>query len=108
MLAAVISCINLRIINNEQRRTSNRNIYPKKGAIQVGSDADITIVDLNRKSVIDESKAFAKAGWSSFDGYDVIGVPTQTIVRGTVVYDEGEITADPGYGKYVDKNEYFR
>ena len=82
-------------------------IYPKKGAIQVGSDADITIVDLNRKSVIDESKTFAKAGWSSFDGYDVVGVPTQTIVRGTVVYDEGEITADPGYGKYVDKNEYF-
>ena len=69
-------------------------------------NASVAVASLNRKSVIDESKTFAKAGWSSFDGYDVVGVPTQTIVRGTVVYDEGEITTDPGYGKYIDKNEY--
>ncbi|MDX1745294.1 MAG: dihydroorotase family protein, partial [Halobacteriales archaeon] len=81
-------------------------IYPRKGALQVGSDADITIVDLDRETEIDESEAFAKAGWSSFDGYEVTGVPTQTIVRGEVVYDEGEILVDPGYGAFVDKRDY--
>lgn len=81
-------------------------IYPNKGTIQVGADADFTIVDMDKTGVIDGSKHFHKPDWSSFDGYEYRGAPTQTVVRGTVVYDEGEITVEPGYGEYISKHEY--
>lgn len=81
-------------------------IYPHKGSLQVGTDADITIVDPDAEGVIDGSTGFSKCDWSSFDGYDVTGQPTHTIVRGDVVYADGEIHVEPGYGKYLHREEY--
>lgn len=81
-------------------------IHPDKGAIRVGTDADLTIVDLDVEETIDATESFSKCDWSSFDGYEVTGVPTRTIVRGETVYHDGEIRVDPGYGKYVHRAEY--
>ncbi len=66
-------------------------IYPKKGCIEVGSDADITIVDLNAKSRIDSKRFHSKAKWSPFDGFEVEGQPAYTISRGRVVMDHGVV-----------------
>jgi dihydroorotase-like cyclic amidohydrolase len=76
-------------------------IYPKKGTIQVGSDADLTLVDMNQEMMLSSEKSYSKSGWTAFDGVRVKGVPTHTIVRGRVVYEEGKITGSPGMGKFV-------
>ncbi|MFQ5913874.1 MAG: dihydroorotase family protein [Nitrospinota bacterium] len=76
-------------------------LYPRKGAIRVGSDADLTIVDYPVEEVIDQKKLHSKCGWSPFDGWTVRGVPVMTILRGKVVMRDGEITGAPGDGRFV-------
>jgi dihydroorotase (multifunctional complex type) len=75
-------------------------LYPKKGVIKVGSDADLTIIDMKRKDVISNEKSYSKCGFTCYDGMEVQGVPVYTICRGTVVMKEGQITVNPGYGKF--------
>ncbi len=70
-------------------------IYPQKGSIQVGSDADLTIVDLEREGVIDAGKLHGKNNVTPFDGWKVRGMPTATIIRGHVVVREGEFQSGP-------------
>ena len=79
------------------------SFYPRKGVIQVGSDADITIVDLDREDTITTEKyaRYTKAHWTPYVGRKVKGVPTHTIVRGSIVMEEGEILVNPGYGKFI-------
>jgi len=62
-------------------------IYPKKGTIQVGSDGDFTIVDMNQERVLSSEKSFSKSSWTAFDNIKVKGVPTYTIVRGQVIFE---------------------
>ena len=86
-----------------ERIAKELGFYPRKGAIQVGSDADITIVDMNREDVITDEKhaRYTKTHWTPFVGRKIKGAPTHTIVRGTIVMEEGEILAKPGYGKFT-------
>lgn len=77
------------------------SIYPRKGAIQVGSDADFTIVDMARKKVLTAADSFSKSGWITFEGVEVTGMPTHTIVRGQVVCSDGIIKVAPGFGRFV-------
>lgn len=76
-------------------------IYPEKGAIQIGSDADITIVDLQKESTIRREDLHSKSKVTAFDGFAVKGMPTHTIVRGKVVMKEGLIVGEKGYGHLI-------
>lgn len=76
-------------------------IYPRKGALLVGSDADIVIVDLKRKTTVSASKLHYKVGWTPYEGMRLKGYPILTIVRGEVVASSGEVVGRPGYGKLV-------
>jgi allantoinase len=76
-------------------------LYPQKGAIAVGSDADLVIVDLNQESKIDAQSLHSKQKISPFDGMKVKGIPVMTIVRGNIVMEEGEIVVKPGIGKFI-------
>ena len=78
-------------------------LYPRKGVIQVGSDADLVIVDMNKETTVDRRKAYTKEKESSrmFDGYHLVGLPVVTIVRGTVVMRDGEVIGKPGYGQFI-------
>lgn len=78
-------------------------LYPKKGVLLPGSDADLIIIDPDNKSIIDKDKMFTKCKDSAvvYDGWEVYGQPEKTIVRGRVVYDQGVIKVDPGYGKVI-------
>ncbi|MCH4886399.1 allantoinase AllB [Acidaminobacter sp. JC074] len=75
-------------------------LYPKKGCLQVGSDADITILDPNTTYEINEDHLLYKMKWSPYMGYKLKGKVDYTIVRGEVVYD-GHIKVKPGYGQFV-------
>jgi dihydroorotase len=76
-------------------------LYPRKGTIQVGSDADLVIVDFEREARIDQAQLHSKSKVSSWHGRDVCGLPVCTLVRGKVVAREGELCGEPGWGKYV-------
>ena len=81
-------------------------LFPQKGLLMPGSDADLIIIDPNKKGVIDKEKMFTKCRDSAlvYDGWEVFGQPEKTIVRGQVVYEQGEIKINPGYGKIIKHN----
>jgi dihydroorotase len=74
-------------------------LYPRKGIIRIGSDADIVAVDPNKKATITHKSVLSKCGWTPFAGYKVRGVPVHTILRGQFVYKNGKVVGKPGYGQ---------
>jgi allantoinase len=88
------------------RFTSSRTaqlfgLYPRKGTIQLGSDGDMTVIDLNGSWTVRSEDLFYRQGWSALEGETLQGRIEQTIVRGTVVYDRGEIAVPSGFGQFV-------
>lgn len=85
-------------------------VYPKKGSMEIGSDADFTVIDLEREWVIDEQKTESMAKYNPLHGIELKGKPVQTIVRGEVVYDdaEGGIVGKAGYGEFVKRQSIQR
>ncbi len=71
------------------------NIYPRKGAVQIGSDADFTIVDLDQEYAIKSANLHSKYKFTPFDGYKIKGCPVYTIVRGNIVMAEGRLVEGP-------------
>jgi dihydroorotase len=67
-----------------------------KGHIKVGMDADLVVVDLQRKETIDPDKFYSKAHYTPFKDFKVQGIPTMTLVRGRIVMEEGEIFKNKG------------
>ena len=78
-------------------------LYPKKGVLRVGSDADFAIVDLDRERTVTPEYMQSAANWGLYDGWNLKGWPTKTIVRGEVVMDAGEIVGDPAFGQYIPR-----
>ncbi|XP_014604615.1 PREDICTED: dihydropyrimidinase isoform X1 [Polistes canadensis] len=78
------------------------NIYPRKGVIAVGSDADIVVWDPNRKRTISAETHVQAVDFNIFEGMEVHGVPEYVIVNGRVCVDECELKAVHGFGKYVE------
>jgi dihydroorotase len=66
-------------------------LFPKKGTIALGADADFTIVDTRAEWKIDPSKFLSKAKYSPFEGFEVRGAAVYTVVRGVVVMDRGHV-----------------
>jgi dihydroorotase-like cyclic amidohydrolase len=76
-------------------------LYPKKGTIRAGADADLIVVDMAKTSRVDAARFKSKAKYSPFHGWEVRGLPVMTIVNGTVVAKDGEIVGRPGTGRFV-------
>jgi dihydroorotase-like cyclic amidohydrolase len=72
-----------------------------RGRLEQGKNADLTVVDFNRKFTIDASKFKSKAKYSPYDGWEVQGKPVKSFVNGLLVFDEGEIVAKAGSGSIV-------
>lgn len=77
------------------------SLYPRKGVIREGSDADLVLIDLSRKVRITAEKLHYKVGWTPYEGTIVKGVPVMTISRGVVVAEDGEAVGDPGHGQFL-------
>lgn len=75
--------------------------YPQKGIIQIGSDADFAIIDMNKERVISKDQGYSKCGYNPFEGWKVKGIPVHTIVRGTVVMENEKVIGKPGFGKFI-------
>jgi dihydroorotase len=76
--------------------------YPRKGVVAVGSDADFTIVDMNKHDVFTRENMATRSGHTSWDGVAVTAMPIYTIVRGQAVMAHGKITGTPGYGRMLN------
>lgn len=76
-------------------------LYPRKGVIQVGSDADFTIVDLSQSYKFEAQKMHTSCGWIPYEGWQVTGRVTYTILRGKPVMRQGDICGLPGDGRFV-------
>jgi allantoinase len=78
-------------------------LHPRKGAIRVGSDADVVLVDMGEDHVIRSEDIVSKAGWTPYDGRQVRGRPVMTILRGQVVAKGGKALAEPGAGRFITR-----
>lgn len=79
------------------------NLYPKKGSIRVGTDADLTVVDLEETKTVTPELLKSGADYSPYEGREVTGWPTHTIVRGQVAYENGEVVGERGDGTHIDR-----
>ncbi|MGI6686710.1 MAG: allantoinase AllB [Bacillota bacterium] len=80
-------------------------LYPKKGSLLIGGDADITILDLNKEWVYSGKATLSKTKSSNspFEGRKIRGKVVATLVRGQTVYQEGQILVKPGTGRYISR-----
>jgi dihydropyrimidinase len=77
------------------------NLYPKKGAIQPGADADLVVWDPKATKTIAAASQMSAIDYNVFEGYACQGLPRLTLSRGEVVYEKGAVTAKPGRGRFV-------
>ncbi|HUZ24021.1 MAG TPA: amidohydrolase family protein [Streptosporangiaceae bacterium] len=79
-------------------------LYPRKGAIADGADADLVLWDPQERRTIDGSRMLSRAGYSVYDGWEVQGWPRFVLRRGQVVLTDGSPTVQPGQGRWVRRN----
>lgn len=76
-------------------------IDDRKGFLRPGSDADITLVDLNLQKTVRHEDLLSYSDYSIYDGWSFKGWAVETIVRGTTVMRDGKLTGPGGYGQYL-------
>jgi allantoinase len=76
-------------------------LYPRKGTIQLGSDGDLVVLDLDGSWLVRSEDLFSKQPRSLLEGETLKGRITHTVLRGRVVYEDGKITAPPGSGQFI-------
>ncbi len=79
------------------------NIYPKKGAILPGADADLVIWDPTASKTIRADTQHSAIDYNVFEGIEVTGLPRLTLSRGRIAYNEGEVIAGNGDGEFVER-----
>ncbi|PSQ40255.1 allantoinase [Halobacteriales archaeon SW_5_70_135] len=87
---------------DRQARTPARTwgLYPEKGSLRVGTHADVTVIDPDREWTLSRDRLHSKNTVTPFDGERFVGRPTATVVRGDVVYREGDgVVGTPGDGR---------
>ncbi|MEJ2102548.1 MAG: amidohydrolase family protein [Desulfobacterales bacterium] len=78
-------------------------LYPRKGCLLPGADADILLVDMNVKETLSNDAIVSKCGWTPYDGMDVQGKVVMTILRGAIVAENGQAVGEPGYGQFIPR-----
>jgi dihydropyrimidinase len=78
-------------------------LAPRKGAIRVGADADLLILDPEPEWTISVADHRGVAGWTLYEGWKARGRPWMSLVRGRVLLNEGTLEQQPGYGRYLHR-----
>ena len=81
-------------------------LYPRKGTISVGADADICVWDPDRTVTITQEILHHDTDYTPYEGLDVSGWPAVTISRGRVVWNEGAVDCQPGWGQFLPRGPY--
>jgi dihydropyrimidinase len=81
-------------------------LYPRKGTIAVGSDADVVVFDPDKRVTLSASSHHSKADYSLFEGVEVTGAPELVLRRGEVIVDGDELLGKPGSGRFVKRARF--
>jgi dihydropyrimidinase len=81
-------------------------LYPRKGTLAVGSDADLVVFDPNEEQLISAKTHHMRVDYSMFEGIRVKGVPKVVLSRGRVLVEDGKFTGRPGAGEFVRRQSY--
>jgi dihydropyrimidinase len=80
-------------------------MYPQKGTIGIGSDADIVIFDPNEKHTISVKNHHMNVDYSAYEGWEITGKSKTILLRGKVAVDDNKLLIDKGYGKFIKRNK---
>jgi len=78
-------------------------LYPRKGTIAPGSDADIVIFDPEKRHLLTAATHHSRSDYNLFEGTEVTGSPETVLLRGHVLVDGGDLVAEPGVGEFVER-----
>ena len=81
-------------------------MYPQKGTISVGSDADITVIDPEKEVTLSVAQMHSNCDFSPYDGVQVKGYPVATISRSTFIYKGGAVMDVRGHGQLVKHSRF--
>jgi dihydropyrimidinase len=81
-------------------------LYPQKGTIAPGADADLVLWDPSRRTTITNARLQHIIDYTPYEGLEVTGWPVATIRRGVVVMRDGTVSAEPGTGRYLPRGPY--
>jgi dihydropyrimidinase len=81
-------------------------LYPRKGTIAVGTDADLVVFDPDRAVTISASTHHSKSDYSLYEGTSVTGAPDVVLLRGQVLVENDELVASPGVGRFVKRARF--
>jgi dihydropyrimidinase len=79
------------------------NLYPKKGAVLVGADADLVVLDPEKEKVISAGTQQSAIDYNVFEGQKVKGLPRYVLTRGQVAIDDGAVKTQEGHGQFVGR-----
>jgi dihydropyrimidinase len=81
-------------------------LYPRKGTLAVGSDADIVVFDPQRETTISAATHHSRCDYTLYEGTTVVGTPEVVLLRGNVLVDGGELVASAGIGQFVARARF--
>jgi dihydropyrimidinase len=81
-------------------------LYPKKGTVAVGSDADIVVFDPERRFTISSATDHSRSDYNLFEGTEVTGTPDVVLLRGQVLVENDRLVAEPGIGQFVRRARF--
>jgi dihydropyrimidinase len=81
-------------------------LYPRKGRLEEGADADIVIIDLEKRATVSPESLHSMCDWTIYDGWELKGWPTHTILHGKLIVENGEpLPINPaGQGQYIPRH----
>ncbi|HJU13230.1 MAG TPA: amidohydrolase family protein [Candidatus Nitrosotalea sp.] len=80
-------------------------LYPRKGIIQKGSDADIVLADLKKEKKVTAEMLNGFSDYTVYEGWNLRGWPVKTLVRGTIIAEDSKVVQKPGFGKFIARQK---